>query len=49
MPKKLELLLRKQAKRKGLTGKDLTRYVYGALRSTGWKPRRKGGNKVATV
>jgi len=49
MPKKLELLLRKQARKKGLSGRDLARYVYGALRRTGWKPRRSGRKRVATI
>jgi len=49
MPKKLEVLLRKQARKKGLSGKSLSRYVYGALVNRGWKPRRKGRKKVATI
>ena len=49
MPKKLEKLLRKQANKKGLSGRDLTRYVYGALRKTGWKPRKRGSKKVAKI
>lgn len=49
MPKKLEKVLRKQARKKGLSGRDLARYVYGALRKTGWKPRRKDRGKVATI
>jgi len=49
VPKKLEKVLRKQARKKGLSGRDLARYVYGALRRTGWKPRRKGRRKVATI
>ncbi len=49
MPKKLERVLRKQAKSKGLSGKDLARYVYGALRNRGWKPRRNRRRSVATI
>ena len=41
MPKLLELKLRQQARRKGLTGRRRDAYVYGALRRSGWKPRRK--------
>lgn len=41
MPKKLERQLRKTAKKKGLKGKAKDAYVYGTLRKTGWKPKRK--------
>jgi len=41
MPKKLEKKLRKSAKKKGLSGVRADAYVYGILRKTGWKPRRK--------
>ena len=41
MPKKLEEKLRRQAAKKGLTGKRKAAYIYGALRATGWKPRRE--------
>ncbi len=49
MPKKLERALQKQAKKKGLSGKDLAKYVYGALRNRGWKPRRNRRKSVATI
>lgn len=38
MPKALEKELKKQAKKKGLTGKKADDYVYGTLRKTGWTP-----------
>lgn len=41
MPKKFEKELRKQARKKGLTGEDADSYVYGTLRKTGWKPKRE--------
>lgn len=41
MPKKLERKLKRKAKKKGLKGKRRDAYVYGTLRKTGWKPRRK--------
>lgn len=41
MPKKLERQLRRTAKKRGLTGARADAYVYGTLRKTGWKPRRK--------
>jgi hypothetical protein len=41
MPKALEIRLRREARRKGLTGRRADAYVYGSLRRTGWKPRRK--------
>ena len=41
MPKKMERNLKKSAKKKGLKGKRAAAYVYGTLRKTGWKPKRK--------
>lgn len=41
MPKKLEKELKKEAKKKGLTGDRANAYVYGTLRKTGWKPKKK--------
>lgn len=41
MPKKLERELKSQAKKKGLKGERADAYVYGTLRKTGWKPKRK--------
>ncbi len=49
MPEKLEKLLRKQANKKGLSGKDLKRYVYGALVNRGWKSKKRRRNKVAKI
>lgn len=39
MPKKLERKLKKEAKKKGLSKKEINAYVYGTLRKTGWKPK----------
>ena len=41
MPKKMEQKLRKQAKKKGLKGKRKDAYIFGTMRKTGWKPKRK--------
>ena len=41
MPKKLEAALKRQAAKKGLTGKRKDAYVYGGLRRMGWKPSRE--------
>lgn len=41
MPKALERKLKRTAKRKGLSKKRAGAYVYGTLRKTGWKPKRK--------
>jgi hypothetical protein len=41
MPKRLERKLRKQAARKGYTGRRANAYVYGTMRKTGWKPRKR--------
>lgn len=38
MPKEMEIALKKEAKKKGFTGKRANRYVYGAMRKTGWVP-----------
>lgn len=45
MPEKLEKDLKRQAKKKGLSGDRADAYVYGTLRKTGWKPKRE--NKSA--
>lgn len=42
MPKKMEQALKREAAKKGLTGKRKAAYVYGTMRKTGWKPSRKG-------
>jgi len=41
MPKKLEEELKKEARKKGLTGAAFDAYVYGSLRKTGWKSKKK--------
>lgn len=41
MPKALEMKLKSEAKKKGLGKKRAGAYVYGTLRKTGWKPKRK--------
>lgn len=41
MPKKLEAKLKREAKKKGLSGKRANAYVYGSLRDMGWKPKRE--------
>jgi len=41
MPKKMEKALKRKAKKKGLKGKARDAYIYGTLRKTGWKPKRK--------
>lgn len=45
MPKALEKKLRQQGRKKGFKGERLDRYVYGALRKTGWKPKKKKRKK----
>ena len=41
MPKALENKLKKEAKKKGLTGARADAYIYGTLRKTGWTPKTK--------
>ena len=38
MPKQMELDLKAEAQKKGLSGKHADAYVYGTMRKTGWKP-----------
>jgi hypothetical protein len=47
MPKAMEKALKKEAKKKGLTGERADRYVYGTMRKTGWVPstQKKGKKK----
>jgi hypothetical protein len=40
MPKKLENRLKRQARKKGLTGPSFSAYVYGTLRKAVWRPKR---------
>jgi len=41
MPKAMEALLKRQARKKGLSKKRFGAYVYGTMRKTGWKPHRE--------
>jgi hypothetical protein len=41
MPKALEKKLKKEAKKRGLTGARADAYVYGTMRKTGWVPNRE--------
>lgn len=41
MPVKLERKLKREAKKKGFGKKRTGKYVYGYLRSTGWRPKKK--------
>ena len=45
MPKVLERVLKAQGKKKGFKGKRLNAYVYGTMRKTGWRPKKKGKKK----
>jgi hypothetical protein len=38
MPKEMEKQLKREARRKGLTGSKANAYVYGTMRKTGWTP-----------
>lgn len=41
MPVKLERKLKRAAKKKGLGKKRTAALVYGTMRKTGWKPKKK--------
>lgn len=41
MPIKMERALKREAKKKGLTGDRKNAFVYGIMRKTGWKPKRE--------
>jgi len=41
MPKELEAKLKRSGRKKGFVGKLLDKYVYGAMRKTGWIPKGK--------
>ena len=45
MPKALERKLKAKARKKGFKGKRANAYVYGTMRKTGWKPKKKGKKK----
>jgi len=40
MPLALEKKLKKICKQRGMSKQQCNRYVYGALRKTGWKPSK---------
>ena len=44
MPKVMERELKKEAKKKGLTGERLNAYVYGTMRKIGWTPSTQRQN-----
>ena len=37
----MERALKKQCKKKGLSKKRCGAYVYGTMRKTGWRPKKK--------
>lgn len=41
MPKAMERALKREAAKKGLSGKRADAWVYGTLRKTGWVPKRE--------
>lgn len=43
MPEKMEKALKAKAKKKfgSTTSEQARKYIYGKLRSTGWKPKRE--------
>jgi hypothetical protein len=41
MPKAMERELKSAGKKKGLKGDKLDAFVYGVMRSRGWKPKRE--------
>ena len=41
MPKALERKLKAQVRKKGFSKERAGAYVYGTLRKTGWKPKKK--------
>lgn len=41
MPKKMERVLKKRAKKKGMSKKRAGAYIYGTMRKTGWKPKKQ--------
>ena len=45
MPEKLKRQLQKSAKKKGLRGKHIDAYVYGALKNLGWESKKEKGKK----
>jgi len=43
MPKKMERALKRTARKRGYGKKRANAYVYGTMRKTGWKPKKKRG------
>lgn len=41
MPKAMERALKRRAKKMGLSKKRTGAYIYGTMRKTGWKPKKK--------
>jgi hypothetical protein len=41
MPKKMERALKRTARKRGYGKKRTNAYVYGTMRKTGWKPKKK--------
>jgi len=41
MPAEMERELKKAARRKGLNSVQTRKFVYGAMRKFGWKPRQE--------
>ena len=41
MPEQLKRKLQSKATKKGLKGERKKAYVYGTLRKTGWKPKKR--------
>lgn len=41
----MEKELKKEAKKKGLKGEQKDAYIYGTMRKTGWKPKKKKKDK----
>jgi hypothetical protein len=40
MPKKMEKALKKEAAKKGLTGKRANAYIFGTMMKAGWRPKK---------
>jgi hypothetical protein len=45
MPKKVEKALSRQARKEGLTGKEVGAYVYGTMEKEGLMPKRRKRKK----
>lgn len=41
MPKAMEQKLKREAKKKGLSGDRADAYVYGTMRKAGWEPEKE--------